>query len=381
MVYLDNAATTGKKPLQVVRAVQQALQLYSANPGRGGHAASLKAGELVYTARKKTADFFGAGAAEQVVFTASCTAALNMAIKGNLMPGDRVVLSSLEHNAVARPIYALQKMGVEAEVAEVIFGDSDATLRSFKRCISKNTKMVVCTHSSNVTGEILPIAALGEVCRENGILFVVDAAQTAGLLPLNMQKQHIDYLCVAPHKGLYAPMGVGVLIASKPPKNTLIEGGTGVASALPVQPAELPERLEAGTLNVPGIAGVLAGLNYVFSLGQNRLYNYEMELLRQIYNGIRRLPGIRLYTPLPETQKFTPVLSFNIAGQNSNAVAESLNTAGFCVRGGLHCAPGTHKRLGTLETGTVRISPAGFNTGAEAEKLVFAVERLVKNKA
>lgn len=380
MVYLDNAATTGKKPVQVVRAVQQSLQFYSANPGRGGHVASMKAGELVYNARKKAANFFGASAAEQVVFTASCTAALNMAIKGNLNPGDHVVFSSLEHNAVTRPVYALQKDGVAVDVAEVIFNDSAATLRSFERYMRHNTKMVICTHSSNVTGEVLPIAALGKICKERGILFVVDAAQTAGILPLHMQEQFIDYLCVAPHKGLYAPMGIGLLLASKPPLKTIIEGGTGVASALPVQPEELPERLEAGTLNVPGIAGVLAGIDYVLALGKNKLYQYEMGLQCQIYKGICQLPGIRLYTPLPEQRKFTPVLSFNVMGQNSNRVAEELNKAGFCVRGGLHCAPGTHKRLGTLETGTVRVSTAGFNTKYEAERFVLAVERLVQNK-
>lgn len=376
MIYLDNAATTGKKPPQVIRAVERALQLYSANPGRGGHAASVRAGEMVYETRKKVAEFFAAPGEDRVVFTSGCTAALNMALKGNLKKGDHCILSSLEHNAVTRPAYALQIMGVEVEVAEVIFGDSEATLRAFEHLLRPNTRLIACTHSSNVTGEVLPVAKLGALCHKNNIIFVVDAAQTAGILPINMQQMQIDYLCIAPHKGLYAPMGVGVLIARQPPPFTILEGGTGVASAMPTQPLELPERLEPGTVNLPGIAGVGAGLGYVQQVGPERLYSHELKLLQQLYAGLSQMGGVQLYTPPPTAGFYTPVLSFNLRGKNSNDVAAALNNAGICVRGGLHCAPSAHKRLGTLEVGTVRVSPAGFNTAREVEQLLFTVKRL-----
>lgn len=380
MIYLDNAATTGKKPPQVIHAVERALQLHSANPGRGGHAASVRAGELVYAARKQVAEFFAAPGEDKVVFTSGCTAALNMALKGNLKKGDHCILSSLEHNAVTRPAYALQKAGVQVEVAEVIFGDGPATLRAFEHLIRPNTRLIACTHSSNVTGEVLPIAELGALCRKNGIIFVVDAAQTAGILPINMQQMGIDCLCVAPHKGLYAPMGVGVLIACSPPPFTILEGGTGVASAMPTQPLELPERLEAGTVNLPGIAGLSAGLSHVQQLGVSKLYHHELQLVQRLYAGLSQIGGVQLYTPPPIAGFYTPVLSFNLRGKNSNQVAAALNRDGICVRGGLHCAPSAHKRLGTLEVGTVRVSTAGFNTRREVEQLLWAVRRIASER-
>lgn len=357
-------------------AVSHALRELSANPGRGGHRASVRAGETVYAARQKAADFFGAAGADQVVFTASCTSALNMAIKGNVQSGDHMIISSMEHNAVARPAYALHKRGVQVDVAEVIFGDPAATVRSFERLIRAKTKLIVCTHSSNVTGEVMPIAQLGALCRSRGILFVVDAAQTAGVLEIDVQKMNIDYLCVAPHKGLYAPMGTGILVAQKVPETTIIEGGTGVASAMPTQPWELPERLEAGTVNLPGIAGIAAGLDFVRQKGPEKLYRHELELIRQAYSGLSKIRGVRLYTPMPAAGRFTPVLSFNLRDQNSNSVAAALDKMGICARGGLHCAPSAHKRLGTLETGTVRISTAVFNTPREIEQLVQSVWRI-----
>lgn len=376
MIYFDNAATTGKKPLGVIKAVTNAFYDLSANPGRGGHKASLKAAEAVYGVRKKVAFMFGAKNETNVIFTPSCTAAINYVLKGILKPKDGLIISSLEHNSVTRPAETLRKMGVEVTVSEVIFGDKEATVRSFERAIKSNTKAVLCTHASNVTGEIMPIEQIGELCQKRGIIFIVDAAQTAGVLPIDVGKMNIDFLCIAPHKGLYAPMGTGILIANKSIEYPLIEGGTGVNSALSVQPNEYPERLESGTINLPGIVGIGAGIDFVKSKGCENIYKSEIELARYIYNGLKKISGCILYTPLPEYGSFVPVISFNIRGLSASDTADLLDKANIAVRGGLHCAPFAHKRLGTIESGTVRISPAIFNTKNEADYLIRALKSI-----
>lgn len=373
MIYLDNAATTGKKPPNVIGAVNTALRELSSNPGRGGHDLSVKAAEAVYKTRRQISDMFGASGEDRVVFTASCTAALNIALKGVLKKGDGLIISSLEHNAVLRPAEALRKMGVEVSVAEVIFSDKEATVRSFERAIKPNTKAIACLHASNVTGEIMPIKELGELCKKNGLIFIVDAAQTAGVLPINVKDMNIDFLAIAAHKGLYAPMGVGVLIAEKEVPFTLIEGGTGVKSASAVQPDELPERLESGTLNLPGIVGLSAGIDFVKQKGINKLYTHELELIKVLYKGLSNIPGIIVYTPFPKEGFCVPVISFNVRGMDSSKVAEQLNNYKIAVRAGLHCAPLAHKRIGTIDSGTVRVSTAFFNTRQE---IMFLLERL-----
>lgn len=361
MIYLDNAATTGKKPMMVINAVETALKELSANPGRGGHSPSIKASEAIYKVRKQVADMFGASGEDRVIFTPSCTASLNYAIKGVLNKGDGLVISSMEHNAVLRPADTVRRMGVDVSVAEVIFSDPAATVRSFKRAIKPNTKAVVSTHASNVTGEIMPIAEIGALCKERGILFIVDAAQTAGVLPINVREMNIDFLAIAPHKGLYAPMGTGILIAEAPINYPLIEGGTGVKSASPMQPEEYPERMESGTMNLSGIMGISAGISFVNQKGINNLYKSELDLIKRLYNGLSKIPGIIVYTPFPKDGEFTPVLSFNIRGIESSRVADMLNRYGIAVRAGIHCAPLAHKRLGTIESGTVRVSTSAFN--------------------
>ena len=376
MIYFDNAATTGKKPLGVIKAVNSAFYELSANPGRGGHRASLKVAEAVFNVRKKVAALFGAKGEENIIFTPSCTAAINYTLKGILKPNDGLVISSLEHNSVTRPAETLKKSGVEVSVAEVIFGDKEATVRSFERAIKPNTKVVLCTHASNVTGEIMPIEAIGELCRKKGIIFVVDAAQTAGVLPIDVSKMNIDFLCIAPHKGLYAPMGTGNLIANKLIESPLIEGGTGVNSALSIQPDEYPERLESGTLNIPGIIGIGAGIDFINAKGIENIYKIELELAKYIYEGLKKISGCILYTPLPQYGSFVPVISFNIRGITASDTADLLDKANIAVRAGLHCAPFAHKRLGTIENGTVRISPAIFNTKNEADYLIRALKSI-----
>lgn len=368
MIYFDNAATTGKKPKQVLAAVENALKYYSANPGRSGHTLAQKTAEKVFEVRQKAADFFGLEGAENVVFTLNCTHAINYILKGILRKGDHVIISNLEHNAVVRP---LVKIGVNYSEAAVDFLDNSKTVNEFKRLIKPNTKLILCTAASNVWGRVLPLGELGKICREKGILFAVDGAQGAGVLPINMQKMNIDFLCVATHKGLYAPMGTGMLLCRKPIENTVLEGGSGTNSIELFQPKEFPERLECGTLNVPGILGIGAGLDYIKKIGVEKIYKHELDLIHHLYNGFQNIEGIKLYTPYPEMQKFAPVLSFNYFDFHSEKVAGNLSKLGFAVRGGLHCAPLAHKALGTINSGAVRVSVATFNKKSEIDEFLY----------
>lgn len=373
MIYFDNAATTGKKPIGVIRAVDSALKELSSNPGRSGHTPSLKAADAVYSVREKTAEFFGASGAENVVFTLNCTHSINCVIKGVLNKGEHAVTSSLEHNSVIRPLI---KEGIPFDTAYVSLADDRETLREFERKIRPNTRLVICTGASNVLGKTLPIAEIGALCRDRGVLFAVDAAQIAGVMPINMREMNIDYLCVAPHKGLYAPMGIGVLICEKPIENTIIEGGTGTNSAELVQPESLPERLESGTVNVPEIMGLSAGIDYVKGIGIKKIYTHEMKLIRYLYKELSKIDRVQLYAPEPKDGAYAPVLSFNVYGSTSTEVSQYLNGKGIAVRGGLHCAPLAHRQIGTLERGAVRISVAAFNTLAEAANLIKAIKQM-----
>lgn len=373
MIYFDNAATTGKKPIGVIRAVDGALKNLSSNPGRSGHTASLKAADAVYSVREKAAEFFGASGAENVVFTLNCTHSINCVIKGVLKKGEHAVTSSLEHNSVMRPLI---KEEIPFDMAYVSLTDDRATLREFERKIRPNTRLVICTGASNVLGKTLPIAEIGALCKERGVLFAVDAAQITGVLPINMREMNIDYLCVAPHKGLYAPMGIGMLICEKPIENTIIEGGTGTNSSQLVQPEALPERLESGTVNVPAIMGISAGIDYVKGMGIEKIYAHEMRLIRYLYKELSKIDNVQLYTPEPKDGLYAPVLSFNVYGKTSAEVSHYLNDKGIAVRGGLHCAPSAHIQIGTLDSGAVRVSVASFNNSAEIASLIKAIRQM-----
>ena len=377
MIYFDNAATTGLKPASVVNAVKYVLENYSANPGRSGHTLSVNTAEMVYKTREELSRFFGSDGAETVVFTQNCTHSINCVLKGVLKRGDHCIISSLEHNAVVRP---LVKTGVSYSVATVSLTDDNKTLESFREQIKPNTRLIFCTGASNVLGKILPIREIGELCRKKGILFGVDAAQTAGVLPIDMKKMNIDFLCIAPHKGLYAPMGIGVLIARKGIPNTIIEGGTGTNSIELFQPSSLPERLESGTINVPAIAGIGGGLAYVENKGLKKLYSGELGLIQRLYNNLRSEPKIKLYTPFPKENSYVPVLAFNLAEMPSTKVSQVLSENGVAVRGGIHCAPFAHKQMGTLEEGAVRVSVASFNNEREIDAFTkILTAKLLKN--
>ncbi len=380
MIYLDNAATTFPKPPSVIHAVNDCLKNYSVNTSRGGHKLALRADEAVFACRGAICDFFGADGEDRVIFTSGCTAAINTVLKGTLKSGDHIICSSLEHNAVARPLNKLTAQGISYDTATVFTGDFDATLHSFEALIRDNTKMIICTHASNVTGAVLPIQRLGELCREYGLLFAVDAAQTAGVLDINVKRQNIDYLCIAPHKGLYAPMGTGVLIANKDIDDTLIEGGTGSLSADINQPRLMPDRFESGTPNLSGIVGIKAGLDFVNSKTRAAIYSGEMQLMQRAYSLLEKTDGVMLYTPMPQSELFAPLISFNIASLAPEDTAAALDKGGIAVRHGLHCAPMAHKSIGTLNGGTVRIAPSVFTTPQHIERLVYVVKNIVKTK-
>ncbi len=380
MIYLDNAATTSPKPQKVIRAVTDALVNLSANPGRSGHSMSENAAVAMYETRNKVAQLFNAPSAESVIFTPNCTTSINYVLKGLLKRGDRIVTSSLEHNAVIRPLTALKKYGIEFDVFEADIDNSETTFKNFLNMVSDNTRMVICTHASNVTGTLLPIKKIGAYCKEKNILFAVDAAQSAGVIPIDMKEMGIDYLCVAAHKGLYAPMGTGLLVMSGPTPATIIEGGTGTESVNLNQPRDLPEKYESGTVNLPGIAGIRAGIDFINEKGIDRIRNHEIKLIKLAHNRLSKISGIRLYSSQFDDK--APLLSFNLNGINSIQVANELNRYSVAVRAGLHCAPFAHKRLGTIDCGTVRISPSAFTSEADIIKATEYVSNIAsKSKA
>ena len=378
MIYLDNSATTYPKPPAVRQAVAKALAEYGANPGRGGFAMSVNTGRVVYECRRTAAAFFGAAGPECVVFQPSCTQALNLVLKGCLKSGDHVVVSDLEHNAVMRPLAALGEKGVSYTAAEVVPGDNDATLAAFRKAMRPNTKLLACTQASNVFGVRVPVERLAALCHQYGAKICVDAAQGAGVLPISLMESGVDFLCCAGHKGLYGPMGTGMLIFRDPADKlaTLVEGGTGTLSHSFQQPEDPPERYEPGTLNVPGIVGLRAGMEFVKQRGVERIYQEELGKTSYLYAQLSKLKKVKLYTPPPQAPWFAPVLSFNVEGMSSEAVGAKLAKEGVAVRCGLHCAPAAHEKMGTKETGTVRISPSVFTRREELDVLVRAVAKL-----
>ncbi len=382
MTYLDNAATTYPKPREVQQAIAEAFRRFGANPGRAGHAMAMASSEEMYRCRVDAADFFHAPGPECVAFTLNCTNAINYVLKGLLKPGDHAVVSCLEHNAVMRPLHALANTGVTWTEVQVTPGDNDATVASFRSALRENTKLVMCTHASNVWGIRLPVERIAALARQYGIPTAVDCAQSAGLLPVDMVDSGIDYLCIAGHKGLYGPMGTGMLITPHGEKlPTLVEGGTGTESLLEEQPSDMPERLESGTQNMPGIAGLHAGIKFVRRIGREHIFNQEMLLLRSLYRQLSVMKSVILYTPIPDAKYFAPVLSFNVKGMQSEEVGRELSSYGIAVRAGLHCAPAAHRFMGTLETGAVRVCPSVFSTQADMEALVWALRRILMKKS
>lgn len=361
MIYLDNAATTFRKPQSVRLAVQRAMQTMS-SPGRGGYAAARAAEELLFRTRSLAAELFGAPDAEHVVFTTGATHALNIAIKSVVPSGGRVVVSGWEHNAVTRPLRAL---GAEAAVAAAPLFDDEAFVRAFSRELRRGADAAVCTAASNVFGYITPIEEIAALCRRLRVPLIVDASQSAGVLPLGMAELGAAFVAMPGHKGLYGPQGTGLLLCNAEAK-PLMEGGTGSASLSQEMPDFLPDRLEAGTHNVPGIAGLEAGLRYVRGMTPERILRHERRLIRRASAGLRTLPGVTVYAA-EDPAKQLGVLSFTADGRESEDVAQALAERGIAVRAGLHCAPTAHGSAGTLAHGTVRLSVSAFSTEQEID--------------
>ena len=372
MTYFDNGATSFPKPKSVEEAMLRGIRNFGANPGRSGHRLSMETAMQVYRCREAAAGFFGAMDPAHVVFTSNCTHSLNLAIKGRLRAGDHVIISDLEHNSVLRPIHAIAARGqITYSVAEAC-EDEDETVKAFERMIKPETRLIACTHGSNVWGIKLPVGRIGKMARERGIAFLVDAAQTAGVVDIDVTRDCIDFLCASGHKGLYGPPGTGLLITSRGHElATIIEGGTGTMSADFCQPPDMPERLECGTVNTVGIMGLMAGIEYLQCNSIAEIYSHEMRIAKMIYERLRDMDNVTVYTKRFFEGTHLPVVSFNIDGMPSEDVVAALSECGFALRGGLHCAVLAHKKMGTDQTGAVRVSVGAFNT-MEQGKLLLA---------
>ncbi len=382
-IYLDNAATSWPKPPEVAEAMVRFLNEVGANPGRSGHRLSVEAGRIVYQAREALAELFGVADPLRVVFGLNATDGLNLAIRGLLRPGDHVVTSSMEHNSVMRPLRALEREGVEVTVVHC---SPEGVLdpAAVEAAIRPNTALVVLNHASNVVGTLLPVAEVGRMLRArgNGPLLLVDAAQTGGAVPIDMEGDGIDLLAFTGHKSLYGPMGTGGLIIG--PRvdierlQPIRRGGTGSRSEYEEQPDFLPDCYESGTPNTVGLAGLLAGVRWVLERGVEAIRAHEQALTRRLIEGLSAIPGVTVYgTRDPARQ--TAVVSFNIAGMEPSEVGLRLDEEfGIMCRVGLHCAPAAHRTIGTFPTGTVRFAPGAFTTTEEIDRAVEAVARLAR---
>lgn len=371
MINFDNSATSWPKPLQVRKAAAEAMVRYGGNPGRSGHSLSIKTAEAVYRARQTAAAFFGAET-ENTVFTLNCTHALNLAIKGIAGNGEHIIISNLEHNSVARPVHALSRSGTEYDIAETDC-DDDVTISNFERLIRPDTKAVVCTLGSNVTGRITPWKKIGELCRRHGICFIADGAQACGVIDVKLS-QGINILCTAGHKSLYGPSGTGLLISDGSFAITpLMEGGTGSTSLELDQPDFMPDCLESGTVNTCGVIALGEGIRFVSDMGTDRIFTHETALCKRFIEGIKNLDNVVIYR---DTGRYLPIVSFNIKGFTSNETASMLSDAGYALRGGLHCSGLAHKAIGTAPEGTVRFSPSVFSKKAETDGLIKTVKKI-----
>ena len=377
MIYLDNAATSLKKPPCVIEAVVRAMDTVG-NVGRGVHMGSLSAARCVFEAREKLAELFGCDRAERVVFTANATEALNIALGGLFAAGDHIISTDCEHNSVLRPLHRLMQQGVEVDfVPADALGRID--LADFARLKKENTKAIVCNHASNLTGNVTDLAAVGKFTRENGLCFIVDASQTAGVLPIDMQKMHIDVLCFTGHKSLLGPQGTGGLcIAEGVEIRPFKVGGTGVQSHLMTQPQAYPTRLEAGTLNAHGIAGLSRAVDFIGETGMECIYAHENTLARRFYEAVRQIHGITCYGDL-EAAIRAPIVTLNLADMDASELADILsNEYGIATRAGTHCAPRLHRALGTEQTGAVRFSFGFFNTEEDIDAAVAALREVAE---
>lgn len=374
MIYFDSAATSFQKPAAVAAAMWEALASMS-SPGRGSYPAAARAADTAFQCRSELAELFGLKNPEQVVFTSNATHGLNIAIKSLVPPGGKAVVSGYEHNAVTRPLASLN---ANISVAAAPLFEPEEVTEAFDHLIVPGVDAVVCSHVSNVFGFIQPVEEIAKLCRSRGIPLIIDASQSAGILPLDMEALGAAFIAMPGHKGLYGPQGTGVLLCGEgvPGVRTLLEGGTGSQSIQQQMPEFLPDRLEAGTHNMPGIAGLLAGVQYVRSRGLDKILDHEKRLTQLAVQGLGAVPGLKLYAS-PGLRSQTGVLSLTAEGKDVEDLGAALAGRGIAVRTGIHCAPYAHRSAGTLDTGTVRVSFSDFNTPEEVGRLISVLRGTV----
>lgn len=379
MIYMDNAATTMRKPKEVAEAVVNAMNSMG-NAGRGANEASLSAARVIYETRQLLADFFGAENPKQIAFTNNSTESLNIAIKGILNSGDHVITTMLEHNSVLRPLYEMEEKGTELSIIKSDI-KGKISYQEMEEAIRSNTKAIICTHGSNLTGNMIDIEKVGKIAKKHGLLFVVDASQTAGVYPIDVQKMNIDLLCFTGHKSLLGPQGTGGLYVREGVQVRPIKtGGSGVQTYSKTHPAEMPTALEAGTLNGHGIAGLHAALLYLKEEGIETIRKKELEYMWQFYHGVENIPNVKVYGDF-ETEKRCPIVTLNIGDYDSSEVSDELLVEyGISTRPGAHCAPLMHEALGTVEQGAVRFSFSHYNTKEEVETAIRAIKELAEEE-
>lgn len=378
MIYLDNAASSWPKPEETWRAMEHFMHHIGANPGRSGHRLSVEAGRILMDAREALADLFRIKDPLRISFTKNATEALNVAIHGILKSGDHCITTGMEHNSVMRPLRALQKIGVEVTLVPCS-PDGELDPIDIKKAIKSNTKLIVTTHASNVTGTIIPIAEVGKIARSHDIPYCVDASQSAGSVPIDVEEMSIDLLAFTGHKALYGPQGTGGLyIRAGLEKDIapLMQGGTGSRSESQEQPPFMPDKYESGTPNTVGIAGLAAGVRFCLAQGIEAIRSKEMALMRTLIDGLRTIPGIRLYG-VAAPQKQIAICSFTVVNLSPAQITMALDEEfGIMSRGGLHCAPQAHKTIGTFPVGTTRLSAGYFNTAQDIEAAIAAIEAI-----
>lgn len=375
MIYLDNGATSFPKPLSVRQNVDISLKKFSANPGRSGHSLSLRAAKEIFECRKRLKELFNVNSEEEIIFTENCTMALNTVIFGLLSEGDHVLISSMEHNSVTRPLESLKDKGVTYSTFDYSYDDNE-TVDNVRNLIKPETKLVICTHASNVFGFRFPIERICALCHAYGILFCVDSAQSAGVFDIDVGTNQYDFVCMSGHKSLYGPMGTGVLIINNRNLKPLLYGGTGTESVKKSQPEGLPEKFESGTQNMNGISGLKAGVDFVKNRGIKNIYNHEYKLAKRLFNGLANNRKVITYNKSFDYGKVAPVVSFNIDGVYSEDLVAKLNKYGIMTRGGLHCSPLAHTTMNTIENGTVRVVPGAFNTIYDINYLLNVIRKL-----
>lgn len=377
MIYFDNAATSLQKPEAVIEAVTEAMKSLG-NASRGAHSAALGSNRMVYETRELLAELFHIDDPSRIAFTMNATESLNIAIAGIFRPEDHVITTVMEHNSVLRPLYRMEESGTELSFLQAD-KKGNISYEELENAIRSNTRAVICTHASNLTGNVLDLEKIGEICKKHRLLFLVDASQTAGIIPIDVQKMKISVLCFTGHKGLLGPQGTGgIYVAPEINIRPLVVGGSGVQSYLKTQPDEMPARLEAGTLNAHGIAGLHEAVSYIIEKGVEQIYQEEHEKTDYFYRMIRSIPDIHIYGD-PEAELHAPIIALNIGDYDSAQVADELmETYGIATRAGAHCAPLMHQALGTQKQGAVRFSFSQFNTRKELDTGIQALRELAE---